>query len=68
VSTLSTLLHFDCRRRAEALEAALRDMISALENVDRHVGLLGGELSKLRAARALLSPPALPDQGTKRHE
>lgn len=39
-------------------KTALNEMVDALENVDRHVGLLGGEHGKLERARKLLGREA----------
>lgn len=41
--------------RVAELEGALRAAIASLENVDRHAGLLGGELANLNRARQVLN-------------
>lgn len=42
----------------QGYKTALTEVVEALENVDRHVGLLGGEHSKLERARKLLGREA----------
>lgn len=41
-------------KRVEELEAALEQTVCALQNVDRHKGLLAGERGALRVAREAL--------------